>query len=377
MPLPCPSHVSLTCVFICCPLPHAEQAKVTVLSLDEAVFLPAEAATAEPTPSSNSSSGGDANVMHLQLGAVAATADADALLCLAAAADSAAQQLSAALAAAAANGTGVAQTPPKPRRPKAPKQPRALAITVRQLRLEQPMSAERDMAVEVTAVHAVVGAQHGSRHSVHTDSAVLTMLGRPVLRWRQLAATLRLHDGSGGSGTDSGRLPVQPLPLPWPAASAVAEGVQQAAPPAEARTEATGSRSFDAYHRARLGAWLDADAATSPAAASPVDAAAAAALGAGPVSILDANVRCVSGWCRTAAFPGHTLSRRVLAAGLCRATKSAAAIRFCPPPCQHLLQRCGADCTSRRRARAHPAVQRAVLQGARNSKLQRLSGLHL
>lgn len=211
---------------------------------------------------------------------------------MAAVADSAAQQLMAALAAA----------PPRPaspqrRRPKAAKQPQPLAVHVRQLSVAQPMSAVRDMVLEVAAVHAVVGANGGTQHSVRTGRAVLSMLGKPVLRWHQLATTLRLPEGDG-------RLQAQPLPEPWPAAAAEdgGEGAgigSDAGPVAEESSgaPAAGSPSWEAYHRARLGAWLQADAATAPgadsqsAAEAAAQEAAAAALGAGPASILDATLR--------------------------------------------------------------------------------------
>lgn len=223
--------------------------------------------------------------MQLQLGAVAATADADGLLCLAAVADSAAQQLASAMAAAA-GGSGAAPLP-KSRRPKAPKQPRALALTVGRLRVEQPLCADRDIAVDVSSLHAVVGTQRGSRHSVRTADAVLSMRGKPIIRYRQLEAALQLSDSSS---TDGVRLPVQPLPHPWPAAAP--EGGGADGMPAAAASGGEAGSSREAYERARLEAWLDADAATSPAAGAGAGAAAAA-LGAGPASILDAHVRCV------------------------------------------------------------------------------------
>lgn len=230
---------------------------------------------------------------QLELGAVAVTAAADALLCMAAVADSAAQQLMAALAAAPPRPPS-----PKRRRAKAAKQQRPLAVHVGQLSVAQPMSAERDMVLEVAAMHAVVGASGGMQHSVRTGGAVLSMLGKPVLRWRQLATTLQLAPDSVG------RLPAQPLMEPWPLAAAddgseKASGDGAAAPAAEGTADCTmaGSPSWEAYHRARLGAWLQADAATAPGAASQsvaetaADKAAAAALGVGPASILDASVR--------------------------------------------------------------------------------------
>lgn len=237
--------------------------------------------------------GGDATAARLELGAVTATADADALLCVAAVADSAAQQLMAALAAATPRPAA-----PKRRRPKAATQQRPLAISVRQLSMAQPMSAERDMVLELAAVHAVAGASGGRQHSLRTGGATLTMLGKPVLRWRQLAATLQLPEAGA-------RLTAQPLPKPWPADAAAGDGEgegdggtagAQEAAGADA-APAAGRLGWDAYHRARLGAWLEADAATAPGAAeaSAAEAAAeqeaAAALGAGPASVLDASVR--------------------------------------------------------------------------------------
>ena len=266
---------------------RAEQATAVVLSVDAARFEPPSAASA-------ASEGGDVAAARLELGAVAATVDADALLCVAAVADSAAQQLMAALAAA----------PPRPaaskrRRAKATSQPHPLAVSLRRLSVAQPMSAERDMVLEVAAVHAVVGASGGRQHSVRTGGAALSMLGKLVLRWRQLVATLQLPEAGG-------RLAAQPLPEPWPAEAAAGsdegEGGAGGAPGAGVAasadaTPAAGGFGWDAYHRARLGAWLEADAATAPGAAQPsaaeaaAERAAAAALGAGPASVLDASVR--------------------------------------------------------------------------------------
>ncbi len=261
----------------------AEQAPAVVLSLDAAKFVqPSSAALG------TAGSAGDAAARQLELGAVAVTADADALLCMAAVADSAAQQLMAALAAAPPRPAS-----PKRRQAKAAKQQRPLAVHVEQLSVAQPMSAERDMVLEVAAVHAVVGGGGGTRHSLRTGCAVLSMLGKPVLRWRQLETTLQLPQGDG-------RLPVQPLSEPWPAAAAEDGGEEAcgdgaAAPAGEMAGSgaAAGSPSWEAYQRARLGAWLKADSATAPGAAlQPADDAAAAALGTGPASILDAALRC-------------------------------------------------------------------------------------
>jgi hypothetical protein len=262
-----------------------EQATAVVLSVDAAKFVqPSSAAATAEGPTA------DAAARQLELGSVAVTADADALLCMAAVADSAAQQLMAALAAAPPRPAS-----PKRRRSKPAKQPQPLAVRVGQLSVAQPMSAERDMVLEVAAVHAVVGSCGGTQHSLRTGSALLSMLGKPVLRWRQLATTLRLPEGDG-------HLAVQPLPEPWPATAADDSGEGGAgsvdlAAPAEAVTDTpAGSPSWEAYQRARLGAWLQADAATAPGAASQsaaeaaAEEAAAAALGAGPASILDASV---------------------------------------------------------------------------------------
>ena len=251
-----------------------EHAKATVLSVDEATvhIAAAAAAAAEevPPPASN---GGEGTSLRLELGAVAATADADAVLCLAAVADSAAQQLTAALATAPPRSSGASR---QTRWPAQPQQRQPLAVTIRQLHVAQPMSAERDMIVQVDAVHAVLGAQGGSRHTVRTGAATLSMLGTPVLRYRQLSATLQLADPSSSGG----RLQVQPLAPPWP----------EAAADTAAAASGISSGGYDAYHRARLEAWLASDAATAPGAGRDADAAAAAALGTGPASVLDASV---------------------------------------------------------------------------------------
>ena len=290
------------------------------------------------------------SAMQLQLGAVAATADADGLLCLAAVADSAAQQLASAMAASAASG-GAAQPaqPAKPRRPRAPTQPRALALTVGRLRLEQPLCEDRDVAVEVSSVHAVLGTQRGTHHSVHSAGAVLSMRGKPIIQYRQLEATLRLPEAGGTGGA---RLPVQPLAQPWPAAAAQgADGVNGAPAGAAAGAEPEPASSLEAYERARLEAWLDADAATSPATA-PADAVAAAALGAGPASILDAHIRrvgggCTAWWARQAGLacdtePGHHCPTACLPAGR-PAGRLAGALPPLKPSCPHSRPRSGAE----------------------------------
>ncbi|KAL4444145.1 hypothetical protein ABPG75_011882 [Micractinium tetrahymenae] len=243
-----------------------EQAKAAVLTIDSAEFRQA----------GGSAAGDSLGGMQLEIGAVAAAADADALLCLVAVADSAAHQVAAVLAAA----------PPRSLSPRSrrrgtdqahPSQQRHLSVSLGSLRLAQPLCAGRDMALEVAAVHAMLGAQQGCRHSVSTAGAVLTVDDKPVLRWRHLAASLALPEPAAG------RLAARPLP-PALAPSPVAQQAQQAGP--------GGSLGFEAYHRARLQAWLDADAATAPARASRASSndAAAAALGAGPASILDATV---------------------------------------------------------------------------------------
>ncbi len=214
--------------------------------------------------------------LQLEVGTVAATADADALLCLLAVADSAAHQVATALAAAPP------RTPsPRSRRrtSRAPPAQRHLSLSLGSLRLAQPLCAGRDMAVEVAAVHAMLGAQQGCRHSVSTASAVLTVDDKPVLRWRHLAASLALPEPAAGR-LAARRLPPALFPTP---------GSQQAQ-----QGGVDGSLGFDAYQRARLEAWLDADAATAPTRASKgsCEDAAAAALGGGPASVLDATIRC-------------------------------------------------------------------------------------
>lgn len=244
----------------------AEQAKAALLTID----------STELRQAGSSADGHAYDSLRLEVGAVAATADADALLCLLAVADGAAHQVAAALAAAPP------RTPsPRPRRRSLQARPpqRQLSVSVGSLRVAQPLCAGRDMAVEVAAVHAMLGTQQGCRHSVSTASAVLTVDDKPVLRWRHLAASLALPEPAAG------RLAARPLP---PALSP-SPGAQQ-----EQQDAAVGSLGFDAYQRARLEAWLDADAATTPARASRAssDEAAAAALGAGPASVLDATIRC-------------------------------------------------------------------------------------
>lgn len=303
----------------------AEQAKLAIVSLDRAAFRQATAApaaaaaalerpadasvvpdTAEAGGSGGGSIGDSSSGMQLDVGSLAACADADALLCLAAVADHAAQQLAPVLAAVPRSGGGSISSEGQPRATKQRRPRQPLSVTVGQLRVVQPLYAPdrgRDMVVEVAAVHAVVGAQQGCQHSVSTAGAALNMDGTPVLRWRQLAASLRLP-GPAASGSR--------LAAPLLAAETAAAGGVGAAPAdADAGSESQeqgqpqpdvgGSpASYDAYHRARLEAWLEADAATAPSAAAAAeggqrqtqDAAAAAALGCGPASILDARFRC-------------------------------------------------------------------------------------
>jgi hypothetical protein len=232
--------------------------------------------------------------MHLDIGAVAATADADALLCLAAVADSAAQQLAPVLAAAAPRrgSGGSGGRPRQQKQQQHGQQRRTLSISLGYLRFEQPMCAERDMALEVDAVRAVVGAQRGCCHSLATGVATLTMRGKAVLRWRQLAVALQLP-APDEAARGAGRLVPPSLPRPPEGAGAAKQRPASAAAEGAA---AGGEAGREAYHRARLEAWLDADAATAPpgSGAAADDAAdagvAAAALGAGPASILDASI---------------------------------------------------------------------------------------
>ena len=279
------------CMPACRACDAAEQAKVSVLSLDSATLRQAAVVL---TSADNDT--GPSSSMQLDIGAVAATADADALLCLVAVADSAAQQLAPVLAAAAprgGSGSGGGGRPRKQKQQQQGQQRRGLSISLGYLRFEQPMCAERDMALEIDAVRAVVGAQQGCLHSLATGVATLTMHGKAVLRWRQLAVALQLPAADGAAG-GACRLVAPSLPR-LPAGAGTAK--QRPASAAAEGAVSGGEAGREAYQRARLEAWLDLHAATAPAGGSSAadngsdGGVAASALGAGPASILDASIR--------------------------------------------------------------------------------------
>lgn len=264
---------------------------------------------------SGGSSGGGEGAAQLDIGCLSACADADALLCIVAVADHAAHQLAPVLAAATSDSGGTRGVA------RAPKQPTAkrrlgglLCLTVGRVVAEQPLyTAGRDMAVEVTSLRVVVGDEAGCLHSLSTAATVLCMAGSPVLRWRQLEAALKLPrpaPGGGSGGTRLAALPLPPVPPPAGqagAASAAARAVDDGLfpldgqPPelaASGQPPGSGSSSYEAYHRARLEAWLEADAATAPSGGAAQASgsgggmgAAAAALGSGPASTLDVVIR--------------------------------------------------------------------------------------
>lgn len=333
-----------------CPNP-AEQARAAVVSLDSATYRQADAAEA----------GVAARDSVLKVGSLAACCDADALLCLAATADHAAQQLAAALAAAPAAGRPVRRR--SRQGPARAQRRQALRVSVGQLRVAQLLYAPdrcRDMVLEVAAVEAVLGAEGGCQHGASTATAVLSMAGTPVLRWRELAASLRLPQAAGGDG---GRLTAQPLVPLAPPDAATPRGGDEAGDAQEVQPEpgsaggsvGDGGGSYEAYHRARLEAWLDADAATAPSAARD-GGAAAAALGAGPASVMDVRVRWAG-----AVLPA--IAREVLSN---RGAGSLHPLVILSRPgvaAPGVPQRRGAAGAARRGAGAHPAVRRAVLQG--------------
>ncbi len=81
-------------------------------------------------------------------------------------------------------------------------------VDITAVKVSLPLSADIEVSLEVDAMHAELAPARGV-HLVRTEAMNLTMKGKTVLKWTELAASL--HTNSGSSGSGAATLPLQPL----------------------------------------------------------------------------------------------------------------------------------------------------------------------
>lgn len=87
-----------------------------------------------------------------------------------------------------------------------------LYVDITEMKLSLPLSADIEVSLGVDAVHAELAPARGV-HLVRTEAFNLTMKGKTVLRWDELAASLHTNSSgnNGSAGGAAAPLPLQPL----------------------------------------------------------------------------------------------------------------------------------------------------------------------